>query len=105
MEIEIGKGKEAQSPGLAAGPVVGGVGGGNSQGRTAGAPMGYKGHRIVDLTQELYDGQPVFIGHPETKVWPCMSHEESARMPVFKDGMSYTANVLQLCEHGPTHVD
>lgn len=67
--------------------------------------MAYKDHRIVDLTQELYDGQPVFIGHPETKVWPCMTHEESAGLPVFTDGMSYSANVLQLCEHGPTHVD
>jgi len=67
--------------------------------------MGYKDHRIVDLTQELYDGQPVFIGHPETKVWSCMTHEESAKLPIFKDGMSYAANVIQLCEHGPTHVD
>jgi kynurenine formamidase len=67
--------------------------------------MGYKHHRIVDLTQELYDGQPVFIGHPETKVWPCMTHEESAKLPVFKDGMSYAANLVQMCEHGPTHVD
>ena len=67
--------------------------------------MGYKDHRIIDLTQELYDGQPVFIGHPQTKIWPNMTHEESAKLPVFKDGMSYASNVLELCEHGPTHVD
>ncbi len=67
--------------------------------------MAYRDHRLVDLTQELYDGQPVFIGHPATKVWPNMTHEESARMPAFRDGMSYASNVLQLCEHGPTHVD
>ncbi len=67
--------------------------------------MAYKGHRIVDLTQDLYEGQPVFIGHPETKVWNCMTHEESVASGRFGGEMSYTAKVLQICEHGPTHID
>ncbi len=67
--------------------------------------MAYRGHRVIDLTQELYEGQPVFVGHPETKVWSCMTHEESAASGRFKGEMSYTAKVIQLCEHGPTHID
>ena len=67
--------------------------------------MAYQGHRLVDLTQELYEGQPIFVGHPETKIWPCMTHEESANSGRFKGEMSYTAKVVQLCEHGPTHID
>ena len=67
--------------------------------------MAYPGHHIVDLTQDLYEGQPIFVGHPETKVWSCMTHEESAASGRFTGEMSYTAKVIQLCEHGPTHVD
>jgi len=67
--------------------------------------MAYQGHRIVDLTQELYEGQPIFVGHPETKIWSCMTHEESAKSGRFEGEMSYCANILQLCDHGPTHVD
>ncbi|MFQ5904726.1 MAG: cyclase family protein, partial [Candidatus Binatia bacterium] len=67
--------------------------------------MAYRNHQIVDLTQELYEGQPVFVGHPETKLWSCMTHEESAKSGRFQPPMSYQAKILQLCEHGPTHVD
>ena len=72
-----------------------------NQGKT----MAFKEHRVVDLTQDLYQGQPVFVGHPETKVWDCMTHKESAASGRFVGEMSYTAKVIQLCEHGPTHID
>ena len=65
----------------------------------------YKNHEVVDLSQEIYQGQPVFIGHPDTWRWTNMTHEESAASGRFKSEMSYYCGVLQVCEHGPTHVD
>ena len=67
--------------------------------------VAYQNHQIIDLTQELYEGQPVFVGHPETRIWAAMTHEVSARLGRFVGEMTYCANILQLCDHGPTHVD
>lgn len=67
--------------------------------------MAYKNHQLVDLTQPIYPGQPVFIGHPDTWRWENMSHEKSAASGRFQSEMSYYSGILQLCEHGPTHVD
>ncbi len=67
--------------------------------------MAYKNHRIIDLSQEIYNGMPVFVGHPETKIWKNATHEETVNHPDFLGEMSYESHVLQFCDHGPTHVD
>ena len=30
--------------------------------------MAYKNHQIVDLTQPIYSGMPVFVGHPDNQL-------------------------------------
>jgi kynurenine formamidase len=59
--------------------------------------------RLVDLSQEIYQGMRVFPGHLKTVVWETDSHAETVHR--FEGGFSYTANGLLLSEHGPTHVD
>ena len=58
---------------------------------------------VVDLTQEIYQGMPVFPGHLKTLVWDHITYEETAK--IMEKGYSYTAMGLLLCDHGPTHVD
>jgi len=58
---------------------------------------------IVDLTQEIYTGMPVYMGHPKTVVWDTHDHEETARL--FDGGFSYATKGMLFCDHGPTHVD
>lgn len=59
---------------------------------------------IIDLSQELFGGMPVFDGHPEVRVTVHRSHEEL-------DGIagagvvSPAVNRLELGEHTGTHVD
>lgn len=58
---------------------------------------------IVDLSQEIYQGMPVYEGHLETVVWQHHRHEDTA--PKFDSGFSYQSLGITLCDHGPTHVD
>lgn len=57
----------------------------------------------VDLSQEIYQGMPVYPGHLETAVWEYHRHESTAEK--FEGGFSYESRGLLLCDHGPTHVD
>jgi kynurenine formamidase len=59
--------------------------------------------RILDLSQEIYQGMPVYQGHLKTVIWTHATHEETARN--FDGGFSFTSNGVLLCDHGPTHVD
>jgi kynurenine formamidase len=59
--------------------------------------------KIVDLSQEIYTGMPVYPGHMKTVVWTHLSHEESARQ--LGTGFSYETRGILLCDHGPTHID
>lgn len=59
--------------------------------------------RLIDLTQEIYQGMPVYPGHLKTVIWEHHSHEETASN--FEGGMSYASRGLLLSDHGPTHVD
>lgn len=59
--------------------------------------------KFVDLSQEIYQGMPVFPGHIKTLVWVHDTHEETARK--FKEGYSYESRGLMMSDHGPTHVD
>lgn len=62
----------------------------------------FKG-KIVDLSQEIYSGMPVYPGHLKTVVWTHLSHEECQRN--LGTGFSYETRGLLLCDHGPTHID
>src|SRR3954451_3485390 len=58
---------------------------------------------VIDLSQEIYEGMPVFAGHLETKVWQHHRHEDTA--PNFDSDFSYQSLGITVCDHGPTHVD
>lgn len=58
---------------------------------------------LIDLSQEIYQGMPVFPGHLGTVSWDLDSHEETAKR--YEGDYSYTSKGLMLSEHGPTHVD
>lgn len=59
--------------------------------------------RLVDLSQEIYQGMPVYKGHLKTVVFQHHSHEETAAN--FESDFSFQSLGILLCDHGPTHVD
>ncbi len=59
--------------------------------------------QMIDLSQEIYEGMPVYAGHLPTKVWQHHSFADTA--PNFDSGFAFQSFGLQLCDHGPTHVD
>ena len=59
--------------------------------------------KLIDLSQEIYQGMPVYPGHLQTTIWSYHSHEETKKW--LKDGFSYTTRGLIISDHGPTHVD
>jgi kynurenine formamidase len=59
--------------------------------------------RLVDLSQEIYQGMGVYPGHLKTVIWEHHSHAETAKN--FEGGFSYRSSGLLLSDHGPTHVD
>jgi len=59
--------------------------------------------RAIDLSQEIYNGMPVFPGHAKTVIFDTLTHEECARK--MTEGYSYRTNGILFCDHGPTHVD
>lgn len=59
--------------------------------------------RIVDLSQDIYNGMPVYPGHLETKVWTHLTHEECQKN--LGGDFSYETRGITLCDHGPTHID
>jgi kynurenine formamidase len=59
--------------------------------------------RLVDLSQEIYQGMPVYPGHLKTVVWQHATHEETGAN--FESEFSFQSLGMILCDHGPTHVD
>ncbi|MBI5297617.1 MAG: cyclase family protein [Chloroflexi bacterium] len=59
---------------------------------------------IIDLSQEIYSGMPVFPGMPGVTVAMHVSHEEWNRI-TDSDVVSPAVNRLELGEHTGTHVD
>ena len=57
--------------------------------------------RVVDLTQEIYQGMPVFPLHQPTLIFPNIDHAASKA----KIGFEFATNNLLINEHGPTHSD
>lgn len=62
--------------------------------------------RIIDFTQEIYQGMPVYPGHLKTVIWTHLSHEECQRQLAQQgSSFSYETRGILLCDHGPTHID
>ncbi len=59
---------------------------------------------IIDLSQEIFTGMPVFPGHPEVSITVHSSHEEREGM-TDQDVVSPAVNRLAFGEHTGTHVD
>jgi kynurenine formamidase len=59
--------------------------------------------KLIDLSQEIYQGMYVYPGHLKTVIWEHHSHEETRKN--FEGGFSYQSKALLMSEHGPTHVD
>lgn len=59
---------------------------------------------IIDLSQEIYSGMPVFPGLPEVHISMHVSHEEWDKI-TDSDIVSPAVNRLELGEHTATHVD
>jgi kynurenine formamidase len=59
---------------------------------------------IIDLSQEIFSGMPVFPGLPEVKISVHVSHEQWEGVAE-SDVVSPAVNRLELGEHTGTHVD
>ncbi len=59
---------------------------------------------IIDLSQEIFSGMPVFPGLPEVKISMHVSHEQWEGIPD-SEFVSPAVNRLELGEHTGTHVD
>lgn len=59
---------------------------------------------IIDLSQEIFSGMPVFHGLPDVKITVHASHEQWDGM-TDSDVVSPAVNRLELGEHTGTHVD
>ena len=59
---------------------------------------------IIDLSQEIFSGMPIFPGMPEVKISMHASHEEWDDIKD-SDVISPAVNKLELGEHTGTHVD
>lgn len=65
--------------------------------------------QIIDLSQEIYEGQPVYHTHQDTIMWTDTSHDDVQYMLEGeldeKPDFTFETRGLLLCDHGPTHVD
>lgn len=59
--------------------------------------------RLIDLSQDIYEGMMVYPGHLKTVVFQHATHEETAVR--FEGGFSFQTLGLMLNDNGPTHVD
>jgi kynurenine formamidase len=59
------------------------------------------GFRLVDLSQEIYQGMPVFPLHQKTFIFPNIDHATAEALI----GFGFATQNLLLNEHGPTHTD
>ena len=66
-------------------------------------PADTGGSTIVDLSQPIYKGMPIYPGHLPTVVFDYHTHEDT--LGKFESDLSYATKGLLLSDHGPTHVD
>lgn len=55
---------------------------------------------VIDLSQEIFKGQPVYPGHQPTVVFPMTQIKEFA-----KEKWSFAVNTILMSEHAGTHTD
>lgn len=61
-----------------------------------------RGVAIIDLSQPIYQGMPVYPGHVKTVIFTNPTHDETRRA---KKDFSYQCRGLLMSDHGPTHLD
>lgn len=61
--------------------------------------------RMIDLSQEIFSGAPVWPGHPETIVEVVGTHESTRASGRFTENYGYTSERICMSTHGTTHVD
>jgi kynurenine formamidase len=59
--------------------------------------------RLIDLSQDIYEGMQVYPGHLKTVTFQHATHEETAVR--FEGGFSFQTWGFMLNDNGPTHVD
>jgi kynurenine formamidase len=59
--------------------------------------------RLIDLSQDIYQGMMVYPGHLKTVVFQHATHKETATR--FEGGFSFQTLGFMLNDNGPTHVD
>ncbi|WP_213451279.1 cyclase family protein [Rhizomonospora bruguierae] len=59
--------------------------------------------KLVDLSQDIYEGMQVYPGHLKTVVFDHATHAETA--PRFEGGFSFQTKGFMINDNGPTHVD
>lgn len=60
--------------------------------------------QIIDLSQEIYSGMPVFGDHPQVSIEVAVTHEQRQHLKDAKT-ISPVVHAIQLNEHTGTHVD
>lgn len=63
-----------------------------------------KKYRIIDLSQEIYQGMPVFGMHQKTFIMVNQTHEQNME-DTGSTTLGFSARNLLISEHGPTHSD
>lgn len=59
--------------------------------------------RMIDLSQEIYQGMPVYPIHQKTFIFPNISHEECKKK--LNSNLGFATRNILINEHGPTHCD
>jgi kynurenine formamidase len=59
---------------------------------------------IIDLSQEIFPGMPVFNGHPQVSMVPAVTHEQREKIEN-PTTVSPVVHHLHISEHTGTHVD
>ena len=59
--------------------------------------------KLIDLSQDIFTGMPVYPSHQRTAIFEIKSHKESALQNA--SGFSTRTNGLLMSDHGPTHMD
>lgn len=59
--------------------------------------------RLIDLSQDIYEGMMVYPGHLKTVLFDHATHEETVDR--FEGGFSFQTKGVLLNDNGPTHVD
>lgn len=58
---------------------------------------------MIDLSQPIYQGMPVYPGHLNTVMWDYHTHDGTRGS--FESDLTYATKGIIFSDHGPTHVD